>query len=224
MFILGIIVLTQSRGAVLAAAAAIFLMVWLWSAWAGGALTLAGIAVLGYFYFSGFDFVRGYYWLVSAGGDTLGIRMEIWSRALFMLQDFPFTGIGMGSFTDVMNMLYPLRPTPVEIGHAHQIFLQVGVDLGLPGLVAWAACLLSATACAWDLYRQGRSRQSGWMLCMGVGVLASMAALLVHGMTDAVTWGTRAEVVTWGIWGICAGAWIFSRSSAFLHKTVPESS
>ncbi len=211
LFVMAVIVLTQSRGAVLAVAAAVFVMVWLRSAWAGGALTLAGIAGLGLAYFSGYDFVRAYYWLVASGGDTLGIRMEIWLRALFMLHDFPFTGIGMGSFTDVMNMLYPLRPTPVEIGHAHQIFLQVGVDLGLPGLVAWIACLLTATACAWDLFTRGRQKQTAWMVMIGAGVLASMAALIVHGMTDAVTWGTRAEVLAWGIWGIGAGAWVFER-------------
>ena len=206
-----VIILTQSRGAVLAVAAALFLMVWLYSAWAGGALTLVGLGVLGYAFFSGYDFVRVYYWLVAFGGDTLGIRAEIWSRALFMLHDFPFTGIGIGSFTDVMNMLYPLRPTPVEIGHAHQIFLQVGVDLGLPGLVAWCGCLLAAIACAVDLYLEGRRQKSGWRSMIGAGVLASMTALLVHGMTDAVTWGTRAEVLTWAVWGICGGGWIFDR-------------
>jgi len=206
-----VIVLTQSRGAVLAVAAALFLMVWLYSAWVGGALTVLGLGVLAYAFFSGYDFVRAFYWLVAFGGDTLGIRAEIWSRALFMLHDFSFTGVGIGSFTDVMNMLYPLRATPVEIGHAHQIFLQVGVDLGLPGLVAWCACLLAAIACAVDLFLEGRKLNSGWRSMIGAGVLASMAALLVHGMTDAVTWGTRAEVLTWAVWGICAGGWVFDR-------------
>ena len=35
------------------------------------------------------------------------MRLEIWSRAIYMLQDFPFTGIGMGAFRQVANLLYP---------------------------------------------------------------------------------------------------------------------
>ena len=54
-------------------------------------------------------------------------RLEIWSRGLHMLQDFPFTGIGMGAFRQVANLLYPffLIGPDAEIPHAHNIFLQV---------------------------------------------------------------------------------------------------
>ena len=85
-------------------------------------------------------------------------RVEIWSRALYMLQDFPFTGIGMGAFRQVANLLYPffLAGPDAEIPHAHNIFLQVGVDLGLPGLVAWLALLILVCVCAWLVYRRGR--------------------------------------------------------------------
>lgn len=214
----GVIILTQSRGAFLAVIAAIFILAWLRSVWVGVALSLFGLAGLAYAYFSGFDFIRAYYWLVASGGDTLGIRMEIWSRALFMLHDFPFTGVGMGSFQDVMNMLYPLRPTPVEIGHAHQIFLQVAVDLGIPGLIGWGSCLLVTFACAWDLFRKGRLLDSWWMRTVGACVLAGMTAVVVHGMTDAVTWGTRASVIVWGIWGVCAGAWLYQARGISAHS------
>ena len=213
-----VIILTQSRGAFLAVIAAIFILAWLKSLWAGLGLSIIGLAVCVYAYFSGFDFIRAYYWLVASGGDTLGIRMEIWSRALFMLHDFPFTGVGMGSFQEVMNMLYPLRPTPVEIGHAHQIFLQVAVDLGIPGLIGWGSCLLVTFACGWDLFRKGRLLDSWWMRTIGACVLAGMTAVVVHGMTDAVTWGTRASIIVWGIWGMCAGAWVYQARGISCHS------
>ncbi|MGZ9222581.1 MAG: O-antigen ligase family protein [Anaerolineales bacterium] len=216
----GVIVLTQSRGAFLAVIVGVFILAWLRSVWVGVGLSVIGLAGLAYAYFSGFDFIRAYYWLVASGGDTLGIRMEIWSRALFMLHDFPFTGVGMGSFQDVMNMLYPLRPTPVEIGHAHQIFLQVAVDLGIPGLIGWGSCLLATFACAWDLFRKGRHLDSWWMRTIGACVLAGMTAVVVHGLTDAVTWGTRASVIVWGIWGVCAGAWVFQARGITIHSKV----
>ena len=214
----GVIVLTQSRGAFLAVIAAVFILAWMKSIWAGAGLSLIGLGILAYAYLSGFDFVRAYYWLVASGGDTLGIRVEIWSRALFMLHDFPFTGVGMGSFQDVMNMLYPLRPTPVEIGHAHQIFLQVAVDLGIPGLIGWGSCLLVSFACAWDLFLKGRRLDSWWMRTIGACMLASLTGLVVHGMTDLVTWGTRAAVIVWGLWGVCVGAWVYHARGILTHS------
>ena len=95
-------------------------------------------------------------------------RLEIWSRALYMLQDFPFTGIGMGAFRQVANLLYPffLAGPDAEIPHAHNIFLQVGVDLGLPGLIAWLALLILVCVCAWLVYRRGHGHGdtvlTGW--------------------------------------------------------------
>ena len=35
-------------------------------------------------------------------------RMELWSRALYGIQDFPFSGMGMNAFRKVVPVLYPL--------------------------------------------------------------------------------------------------------------------
>ncbi len=41
---------------------------------------------------------------VASGFD---VRVEIWGRALYALHDFPFTGIGIGTFDQVIPLLYP---------------------------------------------------------------------------------------------------------------------
>ena len=46
--------------------------------------------------------------------------IEIWSRALYALQDFPFTGVGLGAFRRVVNVLYPLFLVPPGRGHRAQ--------------------------------------------------------------------------------------------------------
>ena len=86
-----------------------------------------------------------------------------------MLQDFPFTGIGMGSFEQVTNLLYPLFIAPGGgITHAHNLFLQVAVDLGLPGLVAWLSILILVVAVSWRVYRLGRVNGDSWLAgCIG---------------------------------------------------------
>src|SRR5205823_5212023 len=74
-------------------------------------------------------------------GDAVGdlaVRLEIWSRALQVMRDFPLTGIGMGSFRSVAPALYPyVISDPEKVHHAHNLYLQIGTDLGLFGLVAF---------------------------------------------------------------------------------------
>lgn len=146
-------------------------------------------------------------------------RLEVWSRALYMIQDFPFTGIGMGTFGPVADILYPFFLVgPDTIPHAHNIFLQVAVDLGIPGLIAWVAIVLLVLTTAWQLYRRGKSATIPWSAAVGAGVLASQAAFLVHGITDAVMWSnTRPGIIMWGIWGIAIAAWRFERGPVYTN-------
>ena len=155
--------------------------------------------------------------LQTLGG--LEQRIEVWSRALYMIQDFPFTGVGMGTFQQVANLLYPffLAGPDAQIPHAHNLFLQVAVDLGLPGLIAWLALFLLVCWSAWRVHRCGhtfarspsphlRVSPSPYLTGLGAGLLASQAALAVHGLTDTVTWGTRPAVLVWAIWGLALAA------------------
>ncbi len=136
-------------------------------------------------------------------------RKEIWSRAIYMIQDFPFTGVGMGSYGFVADALYPLFSfAPGAILHAHNLFLQIGVDLGIPGLIAWLAILLVVIALSWKQYRYGRVHQNVQCAALGAGLLSSQLALVVHGMTDSVTWGmVRPAPLVWAIWGLAVAGW-----------------
>jgi putative inorganic carbon (HCO3(-)) transporter len=166
----------------------------------------------------------------SLGG--LDGRLDLWSRALQMIQDFPFTGIGMGAFMQVANAMYPFSPH-ADHPHAHNLFLQVAVDLGLPGLIAWLALFFLACVAAWRVYRWGKlgeahnadrgpaperapdtsaGERAGcapsrpYMAGLGAGLLASQVSLAVHGLTDAPTWGTRPAVAVWAVWGLAMAA------------------
>jgi hypothetical protein len=45
------------------------------------------------------------------------------------------------------------------------------------------------------------------MAGLGAGLLASQAALLLHGSLDAVTWGmVRSAPLVWLAWGVAAAA------------------
>jgi putative inorganic carbon (hco3(-)) transporter len=198
------LLLTQSRGAWLAVAAALAVLIGLRFRWAWVFVLVVILAVVAGAWAIGFSRVADY--LVSSAtlGGVEG-RIEVWSRAVYMIQDFPFTGIGMGTFSNVADRLYPFfLYLPGTVEHAHNLYLQAAVDLGLPGLIAWLAILLGLSYSAWRLVRKTRQ---GWLLGLGAGLLAAQVALVVHGLTDAVTWGmVRPAPLVWLVWGIIAAA------------------
>ncbi len=205
---LAVIPLTESRSALISLAAALLVLIALRWRWGWVALPLSALAAGLGIARIGVERVAALFSAGSAIGGLSG-RPEVWSRALYMIQDFPFTGVGMGSFKPVANLLYPfftLGPD-ADVPHAHNLALQVAVDLGLPGVIAWLALAGLVFAGAWQVYRRGRASGDGWLTGLGAGLLASQAALVLHGLTDAVTWGTRPAVLVWAVWGLAMAAW-----------------
>jgi putative inorganic carbon (hco3(-)) transporter len=197
------LVLVQSRGALLGSAVAMIVLCVL--RWRRGwlmalvALMAAGLGI----WRIGLDRAVAMLATTESFGGLPG-RLEIWSRAWYVLQDFPFTGAGMGAFRPVVNALYPFFSFAPDAAppHAHNLYLQVGVDLGLPGLLAWLTLLLLAGRAAWLAYRHGRRTHDAQTAGLAAGLLASLAALATHGCLDAAVWGTRPAVIVWLLWGL----------------------
>ena len=100
-------------------------------------------------------------------------------------------------------MLYPYFTvgfsTPVP--HAHNLFLQVGTNLGLPGLVAYGTIVL---LCLWMAASVVTDRVDRWIRFVGAGLLGALVAVLTHGLFDAVLWGTKPAFELWWLFGLAA--------------------
>ncbi len=189
------LILTQSRAAYLATAAAtgvILLLRWpkLWYA-VPLVIIIGAIAVLQIGPHAALD-------AISSGGALNGLdgRLELWSRGLYAVSDFPFTGIGIGTFQRVIPVLYPLFSIGPDttITHVHNLLLQVGIDLGLPGLIAYLALLINVFALIVLTLRQ-KVNALNWSLA--AGALGGLVAMLVHGIFDAAVWGSKPAFVVW---------------------------
>lgn len=225
--VMGLWVLTQSRsgwiGGVLGMLALLVLWAWCsdrrwlrvvgWLFVAASLLTLIGVAL-------SVDFAHiAALWESGAAVDTevigtlsLSGRVEIWSRALYAIQDFPFTGCGLGTFREVVWVLYPLFTiTPNnDFAHAHNIFLQVAVDVGLPGLIAYLALLGLASVTAWQVARRVPRYRP-----LALGLLAGLLALHVYGLTDALAPGSKPALIFWWAVGLL--------TALQLHHSTPDS-
>lgn len=143
--------------------------------------------------------------VVEAGGDqsveavvgsiSVAGRIEIWNRALYVIRDMPFTGCGLGTFREVVRAFYPLFLTApdYDIAHAHNIFLQMAVDLGLPGLLAYLWLLAAAGAVCWRLARRGDSL----VRPAALGLAAGLTGLHVYGLADALALGSKPGLLFW---------------------------
>jgi len=202
------LLLTQSRGALLGMIVAILIILFVIGSQRlrfSFCIGIAMISVLGFVFPNTFVILISQFTSDSAI-STGSIRLEIWSRAYYIVQDFPFTGIGMGNFQRVVEGMYPLLLTTEIIPHAHNLFLQIADDLGLIGFVCWLAIAMSTTIglCA-VIKRDALHLQQSLSLArylMATGLLGSQAALLTHGLVDAVTWGgVRTAPFVWMLWG-----------------------
>jgi putative inorganic carbon (hco3(-)) transporter len=133
--------------------------------------------------------------------ETLNFRRELWPWAITAVGDFPFTGTGLGSFRHVAFRLYPLSINPrYDISHAHNIFLQTALDVGLPGLIVYLSLLLVAGVTGWRVARRHPTFRP-----VALGVLAGLAAFHVYGLADAIALGAKPGLILWMFFGILTG-------------------
>ncbi len=143
---------------------------------------------------------------MDAQSGTLASRLEVWQRGIWMVQDFPFTGVGIGTYNEIAHSLYPFfiaAPTEV-VAHAHNTLLQVAVDLGIPGLIAFVALLTGCLLCAVRAYRATTDPEIRALLA---GLLFAMLAHQVFGLTDAFMMGTKPGVLIWIFFGLAVAVY-----------------
>jgi putative inorganic carbon (HCO3(-)) transporter len=199
MILLAILILTQSRGGYLAIAVALPLIVLLCWPYLLRFVPVGVLLLLGLIYAFG---NRAWLELFSVNESTGGwnIRLEIWQYSFQALYDFVFTGIGIGTFATVMPRLYPLSYPVEEYPHAHNLFFQVGIDLGIPGLIVYLALIMNLWLMLIGLLRT--PQQNGLTSTLTFGATGSLAAMLVHGLLDAATWGVKLAFVPWVLFAL----------------------
>ena len=149
----------------------------------------------------------------TAVGDlsTTLFRQEVWRWSIAAIEDFPFTCVGLGAFRQVAFRLYPISvPQSYDFAHAHNIFLQSTLDVGLPGLIAYLALVGTAVAHSWQKARRG-VRERPFYLALFAGLIA----LHVYGLGDALALGSKTNLLFWialGLLSLLSASWAASDS------------
>jgi O-antigen ligase len=208
------LLMTQSRGSLLATVAALLLTGAYWNRRVWWLLLL--LTVVG-----------------SIGAQALGIetilkflarseqiqqlasREELWQRAVYIIQDFPFTGIGFRSFPEVVDHLYPLflAGPNIQMPHSHNFVLDVAVALGFPGFVAFGALLGAWGGMGWEIVMRSRGNPDKRACEIHVvGLIGGMLSFLIYSITDSIPLGEKAGVIFWGVLGLTVVLWLRVRA------------
>ncbi len=116
-------------------------------------------------------------------------RLKIWTRGLGYMAEYPVLGVGIGNFPTAEGTISPLarlqeRGIGVRWGAAHNSFVQVGAELGVPGLLLFVGVIATAFR---SLRRVAAQRSRAGRATDEVGRLAqSLMAALVGFVVGAV--------------------------------------
>jgi putative inorganic carbon (HCO3(-)) transporter len=236
LFVLFVFVLTESRSAYMGFAAAMGLVAWAVASrrWRRllVAVSLTSLVVMAILLWQGAlgglgDSLLGGEVVDSSALSlsTVQGRLEVWSRAIFGIQDFPFTGMGMNAFRRVVPVLYPLFTVApsVDIAHAHNEHLQAALDLGIPGLISFLALEIVTTVMLVQIWLgagkrlaeaeagKGDSALTGALRLTRALALALGSGFLAHtvfGLTDASALGSKPGILFWMLLGLAASLFL----------------
>lgn len=160
---------------------------------------------------------------------TSSQRFDIWDAAFDLIEAHPLTGVGMNRWRygpvarafpvigyDIPNPDDPDEYRQFRLPHAHNEFVQIATDLGLPGLVVFCGLYLTAAYMLWFTWRNGDQQQRRLAVFIGAGLLAHIG----YGMGDAVPIWDRFSFVFWMLLGLAGAQYVIVRAQA--RETTPD--
>ena len=128
--------------------------------------------------------------------DTSAVlRMALWESTWGMITDHPMTGIGWGAY----QFVYPqydffIQNPETIIFHAHNMYLNIAAELGLPGITLFLLALFAHLLIGFRvLCRTSKPEQRGVVM----GLIAVIIGVLVNGMTDYALFNIEVSMIFW---------------------------
>jgi O-antigen ligase len=128
---------------------------------------------------------------------TSDIRWSIWGHTLERIAERPWTGYGFGRGVLAEEFRAGFEPIAT---HTHNLFLDMGLGLGVPGTLLLLAILATLVAGYWQLHRSGEPQARE----MGLLGLLLLVALLTRNATDNL-FARDPALLFWSLAGIALG-------------------
>jgi O-antigen ligase len=116
--------------------------------------------------------------------NSLTTRLQIWEISIEVLKQHPVLGVGLGNFqspyrTQAYKMYQP--PLEWEVVKAHNLYLNLWLEMGLAGLITFAGMLILFAREIKKLLQSKLKYELWWLTGSSA---AAMTTTLVHGLLD----------------------------------------
>lgn len=174
------LLLTQSRGGLLAYVAILLLSAYLLPR--SGKARLRWVAAVLLFSLSGALLVgRIFTRLQGLDLYTEVTRLGIWAGAGLLFAGNPVIGVGYGNFKTALTSAIAV-PDGYMLD-AHNLYLELLAETGIIGFAAFAILIIASVRCARRMFRSSEGEMGA---IAGFAVIGAIAGVLVHGMVEYV--------------------------------------
>ncbi|MDR3565329.1 MAG: O-antigen ligase family protein [Negativicutes bacterium] len=123
------------------------------------------------------------------------LRLALWESTIAMITGHPWLGIGWGAYW----MVYPeydffVLNANTKILHAHNMYLHIAAEIGLPGFLTFLGILCGH---AYSAYRLAARATDRWSAGLMLGVVGAMVSIAVGGLTDYVLFSIQMSMLFW---------------------------
>lgn len=134
-------------------------------------------------------------------GD-LNHRLELAASVLPMIADYPLTGVGLGAFNTAYGpYALPRHGGDRDVVHAHNDWVEIAAEAGLPGFLLCASGFLVFMA---RCIKAWRSRNDPFILTTGAGLMSGLVSVALHSFFD---FGMRVPANALAVGILCALLW-----------------
>ncbi len=133
------------------------------------------------------------------------LRLALWESTIAMIVDKPLLGIGWGSYW----LVYPeydffLNNPNIKIFHAHNMYLNIAAEIGIPGLLAFLTIMYGHVRLALSML-QGSFEC--WLSGLMLGIIAAIGGIIINGLTDYVLFNIQLSMLYWLLNGLIVVVW-----------------
>ena len=126
-------------------------------------------------------------WVIIANiVGSVWSRLYLWQDSLVLIQDYFFSGSGLDMMAMVYSSYVLLQNVPYHY-HVHNLFLQIAIEQGAPGLLAF---LTMVAVSSWSLVKVAHKLRGTQRMLWFVAVV-TWVAFLFHGLLDSELYASK---------------------------------
>jgi O-antigen ligase len=139
------------------------------------------------------------------------VRLELWKAGIAIFKDHPVVGVGDIDTGRLIDK-YADPDLPRLWGHLHNTLLQVLVNYGVIGFIVFVAMFVRVARVEWVIFTL--VREDWFKGSFAVGVLASLVAFFVNGLTEWNFGDQEVIILIWTTLGMLIGIGGLARGSS----------